>query len=145
MLSVSQEKFLLNKKILLGIEQKPIRDIIVNMCKENGCTSIVFGNGDEMILLAEKVAPDIVYCEFNMAPLDGISFTRAIRPKIKSSTPIIMLISDLDHDGSAKARQAGASESVRIPFSLNDIVSVTKKVLARGNETSPSGLRFGPR
>jgi DNA-binding response OmpR family regulator len=145
MLPMASEKFLTGKKILIGIGTKPVRDIVLNMCRDRGATPIRFGNGEEVILRLEGFLPDLAFTEFHMSPLDGVSFCRAIRDKLKSPIPIIMLVSVHDEDGVVKSRQAGATVTVSMPFSFNDILAATKKAIEHGTVTPPTGLRFGPR
>src|SRR5271166_1745501 len=124
MLSAQQEKFLFNKKILLAYESKPVSTIIVNMCRDRGSNAIIYGNCEEMVIQAESFQPDIVFCELSMKPMDGVLFSRFIRTKFSVAIPIIVLIKNFDPpEKLAEAKITGPVQSLKIPFSLNDVAA----------------------
>ncbi len=143
-LPAQQNKILINKKILLAIESKPVGNIVVSMCKEEGATSIVFGTAHEMAHQMEGYNPDIIFCEFSMTPMNGAAFGLFVRKKVVCAAPIIMLVRDHEIDAPAKSGIADPLLSVRIPFSLNDLTAVTKRAMDP-KAAGPTGLRFGPR
>ncbi len=130
---------------MLAVEGKLIRDLLVTALKQAGATSMLYGTGLEMVNKIMEYSPNIIFCEYTMESLNGIGFVRHLRRECKLKTPIVMLASRLDDDAQAKARAAGANETVAIPFSVQDILNVTKKMIEWGLDRSPRKLFFGPR
>ncbi len=145
MLPLPKDRFLTGKKVLIAVETKTVRDIVINFCRDKGATEVLFGNGKEMSGQLEIFTPEFVVCEFHMSAMDGVSFCKLLRSQLSKPIPIIMLLSVHDDDGQNQARRAGAVESLTMPFSLNDILTASKRAIERGSEATPSGLRFGPR
>jgi len=139
------QKVLANKRVLLAIESKPFRDIIVNVCKEQGASAVIFGIGSEIILEIEKFRPDLLFIEYIMAPLDGVGFFAEVRMKHKLKVPAVMLVQSFDSDGIERSRSINVNEIVLVPFSVNDILKAAVKAMAMGGDKPVTGLRFGPR
>ena len=86
-----------------------------------GVTQIIeASDGAGAIDNLKKYKVDIVICDINMAPLDGIEFVHMLRTASDSPapyTPVIMLSAHTERTRVAEARDAGANEFVVKPFS----------------------------
>jgi DNA-binding response OmpR family regulator len=145
MLTPQKERFLTGKKVLIGIGTKQVRDIVIVMARDMGASDVRFGNSEDALGHLEKFQPDLVFGEFTMAPIDGVSFCIALRKVLKGPVPIVILVSNQDDDGHNKSKRAGATETITMPFAMNDLLAGSRKALESGHNTAPTGLRFGPR
>jgi DNA-binding NtrC family response regulator len=145
MIAVQPDRFLTNKKILIAYESRPVCTIVVNFCKEKGSNTILYGNCEEMIVQAENFEPHLVFCELSMSPMDGVAFSNFIRTKFKAPIPIIMLARHYDPDKLAESKVPGPLQTLKIPFSLNEVTTAAKKAMDPVAGNTSTGLRFGPR
>lgn len=72
---------------------------------------------------AETYAPDMVLTEFKGPGVDGVLFTRRFRNSSYTArrAPIIVMTADATAQGISAARDAGAHEFLRKPFSAADL------------------------
>jgi CheY-like chemotaxis protein len=139
------DKLLVDKKVVLAVEGKLLRELLVTAIKQAGAKSMLYGNGIEMVRQVKDYKPHIIFCEYTMSSLDGVSFLRQIRKEYKLKTPAVMLAARVDGDAHSRSIAAGANETISIPFSVQDVLSTTKKMLELGSDRAPKKLHFGPR
>ena len=65
------------------------------------------GNGDEALMLAEQLRPDVVLMDLSMPVVDGVEATRRVLAAVPD-TKIVVLTSFSDRERVADALQAGA-------------------------------------
>ena len=68
-------------------------------------------SGEESLVLADEVNPDLVIMDVNLPGIDGLEATRRLRAR--TSPPVVMLLSTHDEDaGELFVAESGASEYV---------------------------------
>ena len=67
------------------------------------------GTGEEAVLAAGRLRPDLVLMDVNLPGIDGLEATRRIRSQ--SLAPVVLLLSTWDSDDGAGA-QCGAAEYI---------------------------------
>jgi len=68
------------------------------------------GSGEEAVLAAGLLRPDLVLMDVNLPGIDGIEATRRIRSQGRA--PVVLLLSTWDHDDGSGAAQCGAAEYI---------------------------------
>ena len=73
--------------------------------------------------LADKVDPDLIICEFSAKDFDGLAFSRGLRRSDLRcrKAPIIFVLAQPTASAILAARDAGAHEFLRRPFTLRDL------------------------
>ncbi|HIJ37334.1 MAG TPA: response regulator [Rhodospirillaceae bacterium] len=137
-----QSRSLAERKVMLIYQSRPIRDLLTPIFKQIGAETVSAGPSVEMLRQLELLKPDIIFCEFEMDTLDGPTVVAQLRREHKLKTPIILVVDAQDGDARQKSRQCGANESLSMPFSVHDVITVTQKALDR---PEAHVLRFGPR
>ncbi len=138
-----QDRLLDGRKVLLAVHGKAIRELLTPIFKQMGASAILFGSGAEMLRQIKEFNPGIVFCEADLDTMDGIDFVRQVRKEMRLAMAIILLVEQHDGEIAAKAREAGASDVLLVPFSIADIIRTSKKVLEKPE--AQTKLRFGPR
>jgi DNA-binding NarL/FixJ family response regulator len=69
------------------------------------------GSGEEAILAAGLLRPDLVLMDVNLPGIDGMEATRRIRSESRPSAPVVLLLSTWDHDNGCGI-QCGAAEYI---------------------------------
>ncbi|MEG3619258.1 response regulator [Magnetovibrio sp. PR-2] len=77
-------------------------------------------DGAEALRILQTFAADIVFCDWNMCPIDGLEFTRLVRTSTDSPNPfvnIVMLTAHREFKHVIEARDAGINEYLIKPVS----------------------------
>ena len=77
-------------------------------------------------------AADIIICDWNMEPLDGIDFTRMVRTASDSPNhfvPIILLTGFTEMNRVMEARDSGISEFLAKPISARKLYSRVQSII----------------
>ena len=69
------------------------------------------GSGEEAVLAAGLLRPDLVLMDINLPGIDGIEATRRIRSQAPAAAPVVLLLSTWDQDEACGA-QCGAAEYI---------------------------------
>src|SRR5690349_11681393 len=74
-------------------------------------------NGEDALLMAEQLRPDVITCDLVMPLLDGVGFVR--KQMSRKSVPILILTaSPQDAEGALDALEAGAVDFIQKPTAL---------------------------
>lgn len=90
---------------------------------------------------------DIIICDWNMSPLDGLDFVRLVRTGKDSPNPfvpIIMLTGHTEMNRVLEARDAGVHEFLAKPISAKKLYSRIRAIIEHPREFIRAGLYFGP-
>jgi DNA-binding NarL/FixJ family response regulator len=68
------------------------------------------GSGEEAVVAAALLLPDLVLMDVNLPGIDGLEATRRIRSQ--SRAPVVLLLSTWDRDDGSGAVQCGAAEYI---------------------------------
>ena len=90
---------------------------------------------------------DIVICDWNMEPLDGLDFVRMVRTGSDSPNPfvpIIMLTGHTEMNRVVEARDAGINEFLAKPISAKGLYARIEQVVRRPRSYIRTKRYFGP-
>lgn len=80
--------------ILVVDDQASTRDIIIaGLASYRGAILVEATNGDDALRLVAERRPDVVLCDIEMQPVDGITFLKTIRgyvDEVVRRTPVIV-------------------------------------------------------
>jgi len=68
-------------------------------------------SGEEAVLAAGLLRPDLVLMDVNLPGIDGMEATRRIRSQARTDAPVVLLLSTWDHDAGCGS-QCGAAEYI---------------------------------
>jgi DNA-binding response OmpR family regulator len=97
------------------------------------------------LLLAERVDPHIIFVE-HCATLDGAAFSRDLRRSNFTcrKAPVIMISSEATASAIVGARDAGAHEFLRKPFTIKDLMRRLEAVTLRRRDWIEGIVYIGP-
>ncbi|MFM8937631.1 MAG: ANTAR domain-containing response regulator [Actinomycetota bacterium] len=108
-----------SKRILIAEDETLIRMDLAEMLRENGYEVIGEAtNGEEAIMLANELKPDLAILDVKMPKLDGITAAETI---VKIS-PVLMLTAFSQKDLIERALDAGVMAYVVKPFTIDDLI-----------------------
>jgi DNA-binding response OmpR family regulator len=90
---------------------------------------------------------DIIICDWNMSPLDGLDFVRLVRTGKDSPNPfvpIIMLTGHTEMNRVMEARDAGVHEFIAKPISAKGLYARIRAIIERPRAFVRTKTYFGP-
>jgi DNA-binding NarL/FixJ family response regulator len=69
------------------------------------------GSGEEAVLQADLLRPDLVLMDVNLPGIDGLEATRRILERSRADAPVVLLLSTWDHDAGCGI-ECGAAEYI---------------------------------
>lgn len=129
--------------ILVVDDEPQIRRAMRTSLEAHGYAVRTAGTGQEAVVAAAEVSPDLVFLDLGLPDLDGTEVIRRVRAF--SEVPVIVLsVRDQQADKVA-ALDAGADDYVTKPFGMEEVLARLRAQLRRthGDEPGPSLLRFG--
>ena len=135
-------------QVLLADDNQHMRAIVMTILKGVGVKRIrEVGDGSEALQALREFTADLVIVDFNMAPLDGVEFTRLVRNAKDSPNPylpIIMMTGHAERSRVCEARDAGVTEFVVKPVTARSILSRIQAVIFKPRTFVRTDSYFGP-
>ncbi len=120
---------MLDKKILVVDDEKPIADILeFNLSKEGFVVQCAY-DGVEALKLVESFQPELILLDIMLPQMDGMEVCREVRKKY--DMPIIMLTAKDSEFDKVLGLELGADDYVTKPFSTREIIARVKANLRR--------------
>jgi CheY-like chemotaxis protein len=134
--------------ILIVDDNLHMRFLVRMILKSLGVREILEAeDGDAAMRTLQNFDADIVICDWNMEPMDGIEFTKNIRTSDDSPNayvPIIMLTGHTEISRVETARDAGVNEFLAKPVSAKKIYQRIKVILDNPRQYVRTPTYFGP-
>lgn len=95
-------------------------------------------SGEEAVLAAGLLRPDLVLMDVNLPGIDGMEATRRIRSQSRATAPVVLLLSTWDHDDGTGS-QCGASEYIpKSRFGPDQLAVSWRRARERGEKETAS-------
>jgi len=104
-------------------------------------------DGENAIEELRHFSSDIIICDWNMSPLDGLEFVKLIRTGEGGANPfvpIIMLTSHTEMSKVLEARDSGVHEYLAKPISAKSLYSRIKMIIENPRDFVNTETYFGP-
>ncbi|GAA1352713.1 ANTAR domain-containing response regulator [Saccharothrix algeriensis] len=118
------------RRVLVAEDEALIRLDLVEMLREEGYeVAGQAADGDEAVVLAEQLRPDLVIMDVKMPKVDGIEAAGAIAAK--RIAPVVILTAFSQRELVERARDAGAMAYLVKPFAKRDLVPAIELAMSR--------------
>ena len=118
------------KKVILVVEDEPtLATAIAQRLSSEGWTVRVAGDGQNAVLAASQLRPDLVIMDVMLPVMDGLEATQRIiseRP-----VPVLMLTARDDESDKVNGLAAGADDYMTKPFSMRELIARCKALFRR--------------
>lgn len=124
---------------VLCVDDDPLMRAVVRAAlQKRGCRTIEQARGgQEALALCAGCPFDLLICDYQMAPMDGLAFLRALcAAGIGAGMPVIMLSAESDPATIALAQNLGISAWVPKPISVTRLIERIGAVLGLGHPTA---------
>jgi len=119
-------------RLLLVEDDRALADLVSFHFERSGYDVTRTGDGEEALILAEEVRPDIILLDWMIEGISGIEVCRRLRRRPTSAnTPIIMLTARGEESDRIRGFDTGADDYVTKPFSPRELVARVGAVLRR--------------
>jgi len=121
----------MNKTILIVEDDVALVEALSISLKEENFEVYEAHNGEEGLIFAEKILPDLILCDINMPKMDGLTMLSKIRKtKWGANLLFIMLTNYSDQEKISRALSNSVfSYLVKSDWDLSQIVTEIKKKL----------------
>lgn len=129
-------------------DNKHMRVLVKHILNSFGVRNICeASDGADAFKELKTFSPDIVICDWEMDPLDGIDFVRLVRKGEDSPNhfmPIIMLTGYTETSRVLEARDAGIHEFLAKPISAKALYSRIRSIIDNPRQFIRAPMYFGP-
>jgi response regulator NasT len=116
--------------VLIAEDEALIRLDLREMLTEEGFDVVgEAADGEQAVVLAQELSPDLVICDIKMPKLDGISAATLITEK--RIAPVIMLTAFSQRDLVERARDAGVMAYLVKPFEKRELLPAIQMATTR--------------
>ena len=120
------------KRLLLVEDDRALADLVSFHFERAGYAVTRTGDGEEALILAEEMKPDIVLLDWMIEGISGIEVCRRLRRRqTTANVPIIMLTARGEEDDRIRGLETGADDYVTKPFSPRELMARVGAVLRR--------------
>ena len=123
--------------VLVADDEPRITKLVSIALGEEGFRVISASGGEEALMKAEEVRPDIVLLDIVMPDLDGIEVMRQLRER--RPVPVILLTAKGATSDKAKGLDLGADDYIAKPFHPDELAARVRAVLRRSSGAAPGG------
>lgn len=122
-----------NLNVLIVDDQTTMLRIIRNMLQQIGFKNIHdTTSGETAIEISQNTAFDLIISDWNMEPITGLDFLKAVRASPKTQhTPFIMVTAENKIENIVIAKQAGVNNYIVKPFSQETLRGKIEQVLSK--------------
>jgi DNA-binding response OmpR family regulator len=133
---------------LIVDDNKHMRALVKSILHALGAKNVLdASDGADAFKELRHYPADIIICDWNMDPLDGLDFTRLVRTGNDSPNPfvpIIMLTGHTEMNRVVEARDSGIHEFLAKPISAKGLYSRIRAIIEHPRPFVRAGLYFGP-
>ncbi|MBB3868479.1 two-component system response regulator VicR [Parageobacillus toebii NBRC 107807] len=120
---------MMEKRILVVDDEKPIADILQFNLQKEGYEVICAYDGEEALQKVEEIMPDLILLDIMLPQKDGMEVCREVRKKY--DMPIIMLTAKDSEIDKVLGLELGADDYVTKPFSTRELLARVRANLRR--------------
>jgi two-component system KDP operon response regulator KdpE len=124
-------------RVLVVDDEPQIRHAVRRALQARGYEVALAADGEQAIVEAEDVAPDLVVLDLNLPGIDGLEVCRRLREW--SSVPILVLSVREEESDKVAALDLGADDYLTKPFGADELLARVRALLRRADvrEASP--------
>jgi two-component system KDP operon response regulator KdpE len=121
--------------VLVADDEPRITKLVSIALTGEGFRVITAGGGEEALIRAEEIRPDIVLLDIVMPDLDGIEVMRRLRER--RPVPVILLTARGSATDKAKGLDLGADDYIAKPFHPDELAARVRAVIRRSAGLQP--------
>ena len=128
-------------RVLVVEDEEAISLLLKYNLTAEGFEVTVVDDGDEALMVADEIQPDIILLDWMLPHVSGIEICRQLRAREKTQAiPVIMLTARAEEEDRLRGFEKGADDYVTKPFSMKELVARIHAVLRRANPAASGNV-----
>ncbi|MEO7504710.1 MAG: phosphate regulon transcriptional regulator PhoB [Sphingomicrobium sp.] len=128
------------KRLLLVEDDRALADLVIFHFGRAEWAVTRTGDGEEALILAEEVRPDLIILDWMIEGISGIEVCRRLRRReATANVPIIMLTARGEEEDRIRGLETGADDYMTKPFSPKELLARANAVLRRVRPAMAAG------
>ena len=115
--------------ILVVEDNAELREVLVDVLRNEGYTVSSAGDGDKALALYEKYGARLLVLDIMLPGASGMRILDKVREK--SNTPVIMVSAKLGKDDKLQALISGADDYIEKPYDIDILIAKIKGIFKR--------------
>ncbi|MET0183097.1 MAG: phosphate regulon transcriptional regulator PhoB [Caulobacterales bacterium] len=118
--------------VLVVEDEEALATLLKYNLEKEGYKVSVANDGEEALLMAEEVPPDLVLLDWMLPKAPGIEVCRRLRLRNETrNTPIVMLTARGEESERIRGLDTGADDYLTKPFSMSELLARLRAVMRR--------------
>ncbi|MGE0740431.1 MAG: phosphate regulon transcriptional regulator PhoB [Hyphomonadaceae bacterium] len=118
--------------VLVVEDEAALADLLKYNLEKEGYRVSLANDGEEALVVADEVNPDLVVLDWMLPKAPGIEVCRRLRARQDTrNTPIVMLTARTEESDRIRGLDVGADDYVTKPFSMNELLARLRAVMRR--------------
>lgn len=126
-------------KLLLVEDEQAFAWVLADTLSDNGFEVRNAYDGEEALQMLHSELPDVMVADIMMPKMDGFTLVRQLR-KEGIRTPVLFLSARTDPEDVVKGFELGASDYIRKPFAIKELIVRIRALLGRLQETQAKAV-----
>ncbi len=123
----------MNTNILIVDDEVNVRQLLSNILKNNGYNTFVAESGEAALSILDMENIDVVISDLKMPGISGITLLEEVK-RINPDISFIIITAFATTQTAIDALRNGASDYIRKPFDINEILHSVKKVIKQSDQ-----------
>lgn len=119
-----------SRRILIVEDEDVLRRILTDALTCAGYDVVAAADGEQGLLLFDRHSPDLVVADIMLPRMDGFDMVRRMRSRRESAQYLFLSARD-DAEDVVDGFKAGASDYIRKPFAMNELLVRIEALLSR--------------
>jgi CheY-like chemotaxis protein len=133
------------KTLLLADDSVTIQKVVGITFANEDVELVTVDNGDDALVRAREVQPDVVLADVSMPGLNGYALCAELkRDPALQGVPVLLLTGTFEPFDEQRAIEVGADAHISKPFEAQALVDRVRTLLERGPELLPAPLEDAP-
>ena len=124
-----KENSLIGAKVLIADDESEIVQLLAELMRRQGLTSVVACDGEEALESVRREHPDLLLVDYHMPGKNGLEVMRKAKA-LDADLPVILITGFAQVRGAVEAIRAGAHDYIAKPFEHHEVVRVVRQALA---------------
>lgn len=122
----------MNPHVLIVEDEEALAQLLKYNLEKEGYRVSVARDGEEALVVADEVKPDLVVLDWMLPKAPGIEVCRRLRARQETrNTPIVMLTARDEEGDRIRGLDTGADDYIAKPFSMTELLARLRAVMRR--------------
>jgi two-component system phosphate regulon response regulator PhoB len=122
----------LGPQVLVVEDEEALAQLLKYNLEKEGYRVAVATDGEEAMIVADEVKPDLVLLDWMLPKAPGIEVCRRLRARQETrNTPIVMLTARDEESDRIRGLDTGADDYIAKPFSMSELLARLRAVMRR--------------